>query len=94
MLALPGLPTLHNPRLSSQQGLFLFNGAESSVFKVSLEDMMQDVKQPWYKRFRVPVSALKEIEKQLFQFNIHELSLFPDISGLAGFVRQKMRLHW
>jgi hypothetical protein len=26
--------------------------------------------------------------------NIHELSLFPDIQGLAGFVRQKLRLYW
>jgi hypothetical protein len=87
-------PTLHNPRLSSQQGLFLFNGAESRLFELSLEDMMQDVKQLWYRRFRVPEGALEEIEKQLFQLNIHELSLFPDIAGLAGFVRQKIRLHW
>jgi len=87
-------PTFYNSRLSSQQGLFLFNGAESSVFEVSLEDMMHDVKKPWYKRFRVPEGSLEEIEKQLFQVNIHELSLFPDITGLAGFVRQKIRLHW
>jgi hypothetical protein len=26
--------------------------------------------------------------------NIHELSLFPDMEGLAGFVRQKLRLYW
>ena len=26
--------------------------------------------------------------------NIHDLSLFPDIEGLAGFIRQKIRLHW
>jgi hypothetical protein len=87
-------PSFHNSRLSSQQGLFLFNGAENSVFEVSLEDMMHDVKKPWYKRFRVPEGSLEEIEKQLFQVNIHELSLFPDIAGLAGFVRQKIRLHW
>jgi hypothetical protein len=23
-----------------------------------------------------------------------QLSLFPDVEGLAGFVRQKIRLHW
>jgi hypothetical protein len=26
--------------------------------------------------------------------NVHDLSLFPDTEGLAGFVRQKIRLHW
>jgi hypothetical protein len=56
--------------------------------------MMQGEKQQWYKRFRVPEDALEKVEEQLFQFNIHDLSLFPDIEGLAGFVRQKIRLHW
>jgi hypothetical protein len=86
------LPPVHNPRLSSQQGVFLFNGAESLGFEESLDDMMSGVTQQWYKRFQVPKSALDEIEKRLFQINIHELSLFPDITGLAGFVRQKLRL--
>lgn len=87
-------PTTHNPRLSSQQGLFLFNGAEGSFFEDSLDRMMHDVERQWYKRFRIPEKALDEIEKQLFQLNIHDLSLFPDVEGLAGFVRQKARLHW
>jgi hypothetical protein len=26
--------------------------------------------------------------------NIHDLSLFPDIEGLAGFLKQRARLHW
>jgi hypothetical protein len=51
--------------------------------------MMQDVKQLWYKRFRVPEKALDEIEKQLFQLNIHDLSLFPDIAGLAALSSRK-----
>jgi hypothetical protein len=88
------LPPLQNPRLSSQQGVFLFNGAESLTFEMSLEFMMQGVEQQWYKRFRVPENALETMEGQLFQFNIHDLSLFPDTEGLAGFVRQKIRLHW
>jgi hypothetical protein len=88
------LPTVHNPRLSSQQSLFLFNGAQGSLFENSLDLMMQTVEQKWYKRFRVPEQALEEMEMQLFQVNIHDLSLFPDIEGLAGFVRQKARLHW
>lgn len=88
------LPPLQNPRLSSQQGVFLLNGAEALSFELSLQSMMQGVEQPWYKRFRVPEKSLDEMEEQLFQLNIHDLSLFPDVEGLAGFVRQKIRLHW
>jgi hypothetical protein len=88
------IPPLQNPRLSSQQGVFLPNGAQDLTFETSLEFMMQDVEQQWYRRFRVPEDALGKVEEQLFQFNIHDLSLFPDIEGLAGFVRQKIRLHW
>jgi hypothetical protein len=88
------LPPVQNPRLSSQQGVFLFSGAETLHFEESLDLMMEGVDRGWYKRFRVPVSALREVEEQLFQINIHELSLFPDVEGLGGFVRQKIRLHW
>ena len=88
------LPPVQNVRLSSQQGVFLFNGAESLPFESSLELMMKDVGDQWYKRFRIPEKALPMIEQQLFQANIHDLSLFPDTEGLAGFVRQKVRLHW
>ena len=88
------LPPFHNPRLSSQQGLFLLNGAEYLPFAESLDRMMQGEKRTWYKRFRVPQEELEKIEEQLFRLNIHDLSLFPDVRGLAGFVRQKIRLHW
>jgi hypothetical protein len=88
------LPPLQNPRLSSQQSVFLLNGAQDLTFEASLEFMMQGEKERWYRRFRVPEDALKKLEEQLFQLNIHDLSLFPDIEGLAGFVRQKVRLHW
>ncbi len=87
------LPTKHNPRLSSQQGVFLFNGAEQR-FEESLELMMNGETRQWYKRFRVPEGAIRQIEAELFQLNVHDLSLFPDTEGLAGFVKQKIRLHW
>jgi hypothetical protein len=80
--------------LSSQQGVFLLNGAEDCSFEESLALMVRDVKEPWYQRFRVPESQLQNIERELFQLNIHDLSLFPDTEGLAGFVRRKLRLHW
>jgi hypothetical protein len=38
--------------------------------------------------------ALVDAEARLFQMNINDLSLFPDIEGVAGYVRQKARLLW
>jgi hypothetical protein len=87
-------PTNHNPRLSGQQGVFLFNGAESRLFEDSLESMMDGLEPAWYKRFRIPDAAIRQVEERLFQLNVHDLSLFPDTEGLAGFVRQKIHLHW
>ena len=43
--------------------------------------------------FDIDGSALPEIEQRLFQMNIHEQSLFPDMEGLAGLIRQSIRLH-
>ena len=77
-------PTIQNSRLASQQGAFLFNGAESRSFEESLRLLMKGVGACWYKRFRVPA----------VEFNIHDLSLFPDTEGLAGFVKQKLRLQF
>jgi hypothetical protein len=48
----------------------------------------------WFKTFDVAAGAISEIEQKLFQMNIHEQSLFPDMEGLAGLIRQKTRLHW
>jgi predicted RNase H-like HicB family nuclease len=87
-------PTLQNRRLSSQQGLFLFNGAVELSFKESLFKMMDGRGADWCKRFRVPVCLRDDIERNLFRMNVHDLSLFPDIEGLAGFIRQETRLHW
>jgi hypothetical protein len=88
------LPPIQNSRLSSQQGVFLFNAAEDLTFEESLYRMMGEVQGGWYRRFRVPEKVLTQMEEHLFQVNIHDLSLFPDAEGLAGFVRQKLRLYW
>ena len=87
------LPSVQNRRLSSQQGALLFNGPEKPTFEESLFTMMSGSKKVWYRRFLIP-NTLAGIEEKLFQMNIHELSLFPDIQGLAGFVRQKLRFYW
>src|SRR5919106_1802097 len=84
-------PPAFNPRLVNQQGLFLLNCAEDLQFKESLTKMMGP-RSGWSKTFDIPVGLIPEIESRLFQMNVHEQSLFPDMEGLAGLIRQKMRL--
>jgi hypothetical protein len=48
----------------------------------------------WYKTLDISIGAIPEIERRLFQMNIHDQSLFPDIEGLAGVIRQRCRLFW
>jgi len=86
-------PPTFNPRLAAQQGVFLLNCAEKLSFKESLTKMMAPCS-GWYETFDLTVDAVSEIEWRLFQMNIHEQSLFPDMEGLAGFIRQKTRLQW
>lgn len=88
------LPSAANPRLVSQQGVFLFNCAEGLGFQKSLTKMMEGCRGEWCKTFDIPVERIPEIESRLFQMNIHEQSLLPDLEGLAGLIRQKIRLHW
>jgi hypothetical protein len=87
------LPPSFNPRLASQQGLFLLNGAEDLPFATSLARMMTG-RADWCRAFDIQVGLLSEIERRLFQMNIHEQSLFPDMHGLAGLINQRIRLHW
>jgi hypothetical protein len=86
-------PPFANPRLASQQGAFLVNCAEDLTFGESLNRMMNSTT-GWCRRFDIVIDASPEIEKHLFQMNIHEQSLFPDMFGLAGLIKQKIRLHW
>jgi hypothetical protein len=88
------LPPAFDPRLASQQGVFLVNCAEELSFCASLKKMMAPSSAEWCKRFDISINAVLEIEQRLFQMNIHEQTLFPDMEGLAGFIRQKTRLHW
>ena len=88
------LPSAKNLRLSSQQGVFLFNGAQGLTFSQSLFRMMASHQRLWCRLFQIPASELSEIERRLFQMNIHDLALFPDMEGLAGFIKQKIQLHW
>ena len=62
--------------------------------RTDLTKMMGSHRGEWRKTFDIPVELIPEIERRLFQMNIHEQSLFPDMEGLAGLIRQKIRLHW
>jgi hypothetical protein len=86
-------PGSFNARLASQQGLFLLNGAEKFTFAQSLR-MMMNGQENYQQAFDVPADMAPECEKQLFQMNIHEQSLFPDVEGLAGLIRQQVELYW
>jgi hypothetical protein len=88
----PVFPSVASPRLSSQQGVFLYSGADELNFQKSLFTMMNQNGGNWYRLFRIPAHAMPDVERELFKMNIHDLSLFPDLDGLAGFVRQKARL--
>jgi hypothetical protein len=86
-------PPGFNPRLASQQGTFLLNLAQDLSFNESLLKMMGPFGN-WCTTADIDVGAISEIEERLFQRNIHEQSLFPDMEGLSGLIRQKIRLHW
>jgi hypothetical protein len=86
-------PPTFNPRLASQQGTFLLNLAQGLSFNESLVKMMSPCT-GWCKTANIEARAIPEIEGRLFQRNIHEQSLFPDMEGLAGMIRQRIRLHW
>jgi hypothetical protein len=55
---------------------------------------MRDETNAWCKIFDIPRRMLGEIEDHLFQMNVHEQSLFPDLTGAVGVVRQMIRLQW
>jgi hypothetical protein len=86
-------PPLLNTRLATQQGTFLLNLAQGLSFNVSLVKMMSS-RVDWCRILDISVDAIPEIESRLFQMNVHQQSLFPDIEGLAGLIRQKSRLFW
>lgn len=89
------LPPAQINRVSSQQGAFLFNAADRLTFEESMFAMMKG--HPvgeWCSVLHIPSRLLPEVERRLYQLNIHELSLFPDIEGLAGLIRQNIRLRW
>lgn len=46
----------------------------------------------WLRRIRINQAVREEILRKLFQMNVHELALFPDLDALARFLRQKAQI--
>jgi FRG domain len=91
-LAVPILPQFQVSRLSSQQGCFLFNCNAFMRFEDSLLEMMTGMPSRWLVRIRFPRQLRDEVLRRLMHFNVHPATLFPDLDGLAGFIRLKNTL--
>lgn len=87
-------PSHANPRLASQQGIFLVNCAESLALAHSLNKMMSAEASVWCRAIDISVDLCSKIEERLFQMNIHGQSLFPDLEGLARLIEEKIRFQW
>jgi hypothetical protein len=84
------LPNVENIRLSCQQGLFLLSAGN---FRESLESMMcGKARSQWLRLIYIDRQSRHDILRRLLQMNIHELSLFPDLDGLARFAAAKAEL--
>lgn len=72
-----------NPRLDRQQGLFVFALGKCKLAG-ALATLMSG-RTGWCHRFSFQSSALAGAEMYLHGMNIHHLSLFPDLEGLARY---------
>jgi hypothetical protein len=89
---MPVLPTFQIPRLSSQQGCFLWNCQADGGFEDSLSAMMNGVASGWLWRVTFPTRLCEEFLRRLMILNVHPVTLFPDLDGLANFVNLKSKL--
>jgi hypothetical protein len=86
------LPQFHVSRLSSQQGCFLLNCNYLTTFENSLAKMMEVETATWLYKLTFPQSLRDECLRRLMHFNIHPVSLYPDLDGLAKFLTLKNEL--
>jgi len=90
-LVVPLLPEFQSLRLSSQQGLFLLNCNFQITFENSLSAMLDESGQQ-IQKITFPCALHPQLLRRLMQINIHPVSMFPDIGGLASFIALKLRL--
>jgi hypothetical protein len=88
---LPYWPREHNRRLAAQQGIFLVNSLSDCGFLSTLREMHDLSDAEFIRRFHMPWSFRRQALCRLEEMNVHELSLFPDLTGLGTWVGHHVR---
>ena len=68
------------------------NRIGTNSFAESLKCMMVGSSDDWLQCLIIPAGLRPECLKRLMNMNIHPLSVYPDISGLAEFLKLKKEL--
>jgi len=93
-LVAPMLPRHSNVRFASQQGTFLINCNHQLSFSLSLRRMMSGIPQrDWLRKIVLGRKLRLEALDALFKYNVHPVSLFPDLDGLGRFSGLKGELY-
>jgi hypothetical protein len=88
----PVQPKIEPLRMSHQQGSFLLNGAPDLQFGESLQKMLGASAKHNLRRIAIDRACRQDVLRHLYRMNIHELSLFPGLDGLAQFAKHKAEL--
>ncbi len=80
------VPWVFNKRIESQHARFTYSGRK--YINMGFEDIEDELK-PWEKLdwFEVPAGNKSQIKQDLEKLQIHEKTLFPDLDGLARYLR-------
>ena len=90
-------PRWANARMAFQQGTFLLNCNHRLSFMQSLERMMDGASLSsdlWVRKLVFPWTLREKIWTFLYDRNIHPLTLFPDLDGLAHLLKLKNDVLW
>ena len=80
------VPWVFNKRIESQHARFTYSGRK--YINQGFEDIADDLK-PWETLdwFEVPADNKNQIKQDLEKLQIHEKTLFPDLDGLARYLK-------
>jgi hypothetical protein len=88
-------PSMSNPRLFAQQGVFLCKLFDEASFGQLLMTMMMHEElttRPVIRRLEIGSSLRIKFLKNLRAMNIHRASLFPGLDGLAALLKLDLEL--
>jgi hypothetical protein len=77
-------PLKNHPRLIAQSGFFTVHG-------INIEPINK-ICPTAVKRFEIPYSIMTDIKKNLKITNVNEYSLYPDLDGLARYLKEEYQL--